>query len=110
VDITKGMTVTVVRGKKVPVGTTGEVIWTGIGQYGPRLGVKDAAGTVHWTAASNVDPVTAAPVAAVNTPGVAEAPVDAGKIAALEARIVLLETALSVLLKSTTTANLAVAA
>lgn len=62
----KGKTVTVVKGRKVPKGTTGEVIWVGAGKaYGyydrpsDRLGVKDAAGTVHWTAASNVEVVNA---------------------------------------------------
>ncbi len=51
----KGDTVVVVKGRKVPKGTTGVVIWQGIGQYGTRVGVKDAAGVVHWTASSNVD-------------------------------------------------------
>lgn len=76
----KGSTVTVVRGRKVPIGTTGVVIWVGEGRsYGPRpryrggwyeappparIGVKDAAGTVHWTAASNVEVTEAAPAAA----------------------------------------------
>jgi hypothetical protein len=66
----KGKTVTVVKGRKVPKGTTGIVIWVGGGKYfGPtpryksstwstkgalRVGLKDADGTVHWTAASNV--------------------------------------------------------
>lgn len=58
----KGKTVKFVKGRKVPKGTVGEVIWFGEGKkygygYGPapkRVGVKDAAGTVHWSAASNV--------------------------------------------------------
>jgi hypothetical protein len=53
--VEKGKTVEVVRGRKVPKGTTGTVIWVGSGRYGERVGVKDAAGTVHWTAASNVE-------------------------------------------------------
>lgn len=68
----KGRTVKVVRGRKVPVGTVGTVIWYGAGKsFGPapryrggwsttapmRVGIKDAAGTVHWTAASNVEVV-----------------------------------------------------
>lgn len=52
--VRKGREVTVVKGRKVPKGTTGEVIWIGAGHYGSRVGVKDAAGTVHWTATSNV--------------------------------------------------------
>jgi hypothetical protein len=67
----RGLTVKVVKGRKVPKGTTGTVIWVGEGKYfGPtprykssawstagalRVGVKDAEGTVHWTAASNVE-------------------------------------------------------
>lgn len=50
----KGRTATVVKGRKVPLGTTGVIIWVGAGQYGERVGIKDAAGTVHWTASSNV--------------------------------------------------------
>lgn len=61
----------VVRGRKVAKGTEGTIIWVGEGKYyGPipryrsaawstkgalRVGLKDAAGTVHWTAASNVE-------------------------------------------------------
>lgn len=52
--MSKGDVVTVVRGQKVPHGTTGTVIWTGDRGYGERLGIKDADGNVHWTAASNV--------------------------------------------------------
>jgi hypothetical protein len=61
----------VVKGRKVAKGTEGTVIWVGEGKYyGPvpryrstawstkgalRIGLKDAEGTVHWTAASNVE-------------------------------------------------------
>ena len=48
-----GKTVEVVKGRKVPVGTTGEVFWTGENKWGVRVGIKDADGEVHWTAASN---------------------------------------------------------
>lgn len=58
----KGRTVRVVKGRKVPKGTEGVVVWYGEGKsysyYGSppyRVGVKDASGTVHWTAASNVE-------------------------------------------------------
>ena len=51
----KGQTVTVVKGRKVPVGTTGEVFWVGEGKYGWRVGIKDAEGEVHWTAVTNVE-------------------------------------------------------
>ena len=52
--IAKGRTVRVFKGRKVPVGTRGVVIWLGSGTYGERVGVKDAAGVVHWTASANV--------------------------------------------------------
>lgn len=50
----RGDTVKVVKGRKVPKGTTGSVVWTGEGAYGPRVGLKDADGVVHFTAESNV--------------------------------------------------------
>ena len=50
----KGKQVEVVKGRKVPVGTTGEVIWIGEKQWGWRVGIKDADGEVHWTAETNV--------------------------------------------------------
>lgn len=51
----KGKAVRVVRGRKVPVGTEGDVIWYGDGRYGKRVGIRDNNGTVHWTAAGNVE-------------------------------------------------------
>jgi hypothetical protein len=52
---TKGRTVTVTKGRKVPVGTVGVVTWEGTDSYRgeARIGIKDAAGHVHYTAASN---------------------------------------------------------
>jgi hypothetical protein len=55
--VAKGKVVKVVKGRKVPVGTTGEVIWYGDGKWSARVGIKDADGTVYWTAASNVEVV-----------------------------------------------------
>lgn len=51
----KGRTVTVTKGRKVPVGTTGVVVWEGSDSYRgeARIGIKDASGHVHYTAASN---------------------------------------------------------
>lgn len=54
----KGQQVKVVKGRKVPIGTTGEVFWVGEGQYGWRLGFLDAEGITHWIAVSNVEAVT----------------------------------------------------
>lgn len=53
-QLTRGKHVVVIRGRKVPIGTCGTLIWVGEGDWGPRVGIKDAAGNVHWTAASNV--------------------------------------------------------
>lgn len=50
----RGRTVEVVGGRKVPVGTTGFVIWYGPGKYRDRVGIKDADGEVWWTDARNV--------------------------------------------------------
>jgi hypothetical protein len=58
----KGKVVEVVKGRKVPKGTRGEVIWLGEGSYGPRVGIKDLAGAVHWTSVSNVRVVLPLPV------------------------------------------------
>lgn len=62
--VAKGKIITVVRGRKVPYGTTGECIWLGQGRSpvawrsGPmRVGLKDSSGTVHWTAADNCEVV-----------------------------------------------------
>jgi hypothetical protein len=51
--VRKGGKVKVVKGRKVPKGTVGECFWEGGGQYGPRIGLKEADGTTHWTATSN---------------------------------------------------------
>lgn len=56
-----GKTVTVTKGRKVPKGTSGTVVWKGVDGYKStqwathyRVGLKDADGTVHWTSADNV--------------------------------------------------------
>lgn len=63
----KGDTVTVIKGRKVPVGVVGKIFWIGeqasYGQryvsyrdktYTMRLGVKEENGTVHWVDSKNV--------------------------------------------------------
>lgn len=58
--------VRVVKGRKVPLGTTGECFWMGQydnSKYGDpwgiytttRIGIRDDDGGVHWTALSNVE-------------------------------------------------------
>jgi len=51
--IIKGVTVDVVKGRKVPVGTRAEVTWIGDGGYGPRVGLL-IDGEKVYTALSNV--------------------------------------------------------
>ena len=55
-EIVVGQSVVVVKGRKVPKGTTGVITWTGFDSYDkPRIGFRDEAGEIHWTAASNVE-------------------------------------------------------
>ncbi len=60
-----GKTVTVVKGRKVPHGTTGNVFWMGSKCYSPygdpwgiytsiRVGIKDKAGNTFWTSLDNI--------------------------------------------------------
>lgn len=55
--VTKGTTVKVVRGRKIPLGTTGKVIWKGQNQWGWRVGIKvdPTKEDVLWTALGNVE-------------------------------------------------------
>lgn len=57
--------VVVVKGRKVPHGTTGTCFWMGTydnSRYGDpwgfytttRVGIKDAAGNVYWTSVKNI--------------------------------------------------------
>lgn len=50
----KGLTCKVVKGRKVPKGTEGEIFWVGDKGYGLTVGLKDSQGTTHFTASSNV--------------------------------------------------------
>lgn len=98
----KGESVTVVKGIKVPHGTSGIVFWSRVEDYGERIGFKDAAGATHWTAAKNVvrsgslAPVAVPlPLAPVNGVRILSVPSDAllERIEALEARVFELEAA-----------------
>lgn len=55
-NLAKGTEVKVTKGRKVPIGTVGTVIWMGVGKFGPRVGIKDAAGVTHWMQRVNVEP------------------------------------------------------
>lgn len=60
----KGAHVKVVRGRKVPKGTVGEVFWTGKDRYRgePRVGLKSGPeAETHWTAGKNLELLEAAP-------------------------------------------------
>jgi hypothetical protein len=50
-----GKDVVVVKGRKVPKGTTGRCFWIGETKYGTRAGFTTADGTTHWTAKSNLE-------------------------------------------------------
>jgi len=58
--------VIVVKGRKVPIGTTGECFWMGskdYSRYGDpwgiytviKVGIKDTDGNVYWTSIDNID-------------------------------------------------------
>jgi len=58
----KGKRVRVVKGRKVPIGTTGTITWKGEVNYGyhswdarTRLGIRDDAGQQWWTDSHNVE-------------------------------------------------------
>lgn len=55
-----GNTVRVVKGRKVPLGTEGEVFWLGDKGWGYSVGIKTADGAKHFTAVKNVESLTAA--------------------------------------------------
>ena len=56
--IRKGVTVDVIKGRKIPIGVRAEVFWIGDGGYGPRVGLM-IDGEKFYTALGNVQ---AAPV------------------------------------------------
>lgn len=53
----RGRDAKVVKGRKVPVGTVGQVMWVGENKFGPgqRVGLRLASGEVVWTNADNVE-------------------------------------------------------
>lgn len=53
----RGSTVRVIKGRKVPVGTEGEVVWKGDDRWsgGTRIGIKDASGKVQYTNSDNAE-------------------------------------------------------
>ncbi|MGH2360257.1 MAG: hypothetical protein ACRDGM_06915 [bacterium] len=53
----RGKSVLVVRGRKVPKGTTGRIFWYGDAQWGKRVGIETANGDRLFTAATNVEVV-----------------------------------------------------
>ena len=58
----KGAQVKVVKGRKVPLDTEGEVFWLGASAYGRemRVGFKTVTGETHYTALDNVESIKAA--------------------------------------------------
>lgn len=62
--IEKGVEVEVVKGRKVPIGATGVVFWTGPSKFDGslRVGFETDAGDSYFTAASNVERTHVPPV------------------------------------------------
>lgn len=52
--IIKGQTVTVVKGRKVPLGTVGIVFWVGENNWGTQVGFK-SNGETYFTAITNLE-------------------------------------------------------
>jgi hypothetical protein len=52
-----GKEVKVVRGRKVPVGTTGRIFWTGSMLYGVAIGVQTKTGEKFFTSIKNIEVV-----------------------------------------------------
>jgi hypothetical protein len=98
-EMAKGATVKVLRGKKVALGTVGVVFWMEDGQWGLRLGIKNATG-VYWTAAKNCVVVDAvedlrSPALPFEPVAAAAVVVETDRVALLEARVLRLELLLS---------------
>ena len=62
----RNATVRVVKGRKVPIGTVGNIFWLGSYCHSPygdpwgiyttyRCGLRDENGNVHWTSLNNVE-------------------------------------------------------
>jgi len=56
-----GREVRVVKGRKVPVGTSGRVFWTGASRFGERVGIETVSGDRVFLAASNVEVMNGEP-------------------------------------------------
>jgi hypothetical protein len=56
-EIGRGTRVRVARGRKIPIGTEGEVFWTGHGTWGERAGIRGDDGETYWTAITNLDAI-----------------------------------------------------
>lgn len=54
-DLARGRTVKVVRGRKVPVGTTGRIYWYGEGRYGMRVGIELLSGEKIFVDGRNIE-------------------------------------------------------
>lgn len=50
----KGTYIVVDRGRKVPIGTTGQIFWVGENRWGKSVGFNDRQGNTHFTSINNV--------------------------------------------------------
>lgn len=51
----RGKEIKVVRGRKVPIGTTGRIFWIGSNAYGVSVGIQTTSGERHFTSIKNVE-------------------------------------------------------
>lgn len=76
----RGKRVVVVKGRKVEKGTEGEVFWIGTDNWNKvRIGIRDNAGKVHWTAGSNVVVKNWESFLPANHPAASDAPAPIGE-------------------------------
>jgi hypothetical protein len=51
--------VVVVKGRKAPIGFIGRIFWSRAGEFGVKVGVRNAGGEVAWTYLSNLEVIAA---------------------------------------------------
>ena len=54
-EMIPGQSVIVARGRKVPVGTTGKITWTGENEWGPRARVQPESGEAFFIPLKNLE-------------------------------------------------------
>jgi hypothetical protein len=57
----RGGMVQVIKGRKVPIGFVGRVVWAGDSAFGPRLRIQNETGEAYFIAAGNVKVISQPP-------------------------------------------------